>query len=144
MEERFISVEVDIPQITSPSSMGGQRILQQWLGSLCGKVFSKGFKLFMEGEFNKSKMRSYCCENILHNIISLAQKNNFGNKEFRFINECLKREIIPHLLRKYPKSEDSEINLKLFKLIRKVDNFEDNGNDLIMKSGVNFEFKESG
>ena len=61
--ERFISVDVDIPQITSPLSMGGKRILQQWLGSLCGKVFSKDLSsLWKEGEFKKSKMMSHCCE----------------------------------------------------------------------------------
>ena len=93
------------------------------MGELSGKVFSRGFKIFVEKKLNKKQMRAFCCENMIHNIMSLAKKNKFGKEEVKLINDSLEKDIIPSLLSKYPKSEDSEVNLRLFDLIRMVDTF---------------------
>ena len=60
------------------------------------------------------------------------------------MNECLQKDIMPYLIYKYPKSENTEINLKFANLIRKVDTYDDNENDFIYMSGVNFQYSESG
>ena len=84
-------------------------------------VFPRAFKLYLEGKLNKQKMRAFCCENMLHNIMDLIHKNHCGFEEVKFINESLRKDIVPHLLSYYPKSEDKEVNLRLSDLIRKVD-----------------------
>ena len=86
-------------------------------------IFSRGFKLYVEKKLNKNQMRTFCCENMLHNITNLIRRNNLRKEEVKFINMSLEKNIIPSLLSKYPKSEDSEVNLRLFSLIREVDTF---------------------
>ena len=87
-------------------------------------------------------MRAFCCENVIYHLIKFIRENNLQAKDIKFIEECLKEEIIPYLLWKYPKSEDSETNLKFARLIRKVDNFDDNRNNLVHKSKVKFSYND--
>ena len=84
-------------------------------------VFPRAFKLYLEGKLNKKKMRAFCCEQMLHKIMDLIQKNNFGFNDVRFINDSLRDDIVPYLISCYPKSEETEVNKRLSDLIRKVD-----------------------
>ena len=60
------------------------------------------------------------------------------------MSECFQNEIAPYLIYKYPKSEETEINLRFSNLIRKVDNYDDNDNDFVFKSGMQFKYSENG
>ena len=141
VEERFSSINIDVPLFPNPASAKGKKEIQRWLGHLSGTVFSRGFKLYVENKLNKKQMRAFCCENMIHNIMNLIRRNNLQTEQVEFINTSLKEDIIPSLLSKYPKSEDSEVNLRLFNLIREVDTSESNENDLVAKSGIKFRYK---
>ena len=80
---------------------------------------------------------------MISNLTELIKKNRLSTEEIELINNCLKKEIMPYLLTKYPKSEDSEKNLRLASLIRSFDNVDCPENDLITKSGIKFEYSES-
>ena len=49
-----------------------------------------------------------------------------SKEDIEFMNECLKKNILPYLLTVYPISEDEEINLKFSRKIRKIDNIKSN------------------
>ena len=140
LEERFKIIEIPIPKVHQSEKLA----IKKWLGEICKVVFSRGFKLFEEKRMDKEQKRAFCCENMIHNIMNLMRENNFGKSEIKLINKILQKEIIPNLLSCYPKSKNSEVNRKLSNLIRKVDNNESNENDLVAKSKVKFEYKESG
>ena len=75
---------------------------------------------------------------MIHNISNLIKKNKFKKQTIEFINKSLKDGIIPQLLSKYPKSEDSEVNIKFNNLVRNYDNIENHENDFVYTSGVKF------
>ena len=85
-DERFQEIEFGIPKIKKPDSEKGRKEIRKWLGELSRKVFAKGFKLFKKGEFNKTQKKAFCCENMIHNILSLMKENKMGKKEIKFIN----------------------------------------------------------
>ena len=104
MEERFTTIKLEIPSFTL--SNGRLDELKRWLGELTGLVFSKGFKLYEKKKINEKKMRAFCCENMISNLMEMIKKNRLSTEEIEQVNECLKKEIMPYLLTKYPKSED--------------------------------------
>lgn len=63
--------------------------------------------------------------------------------EIGFINSCLKKDLFPYYMRKYPQSEESQVNWSLTKNLNEVDNFESNNNDEVFWSKVKFQYTES-
>lgn len=72
MEERFKNIEIDLPEISKDKE---EIQIRKWLGELCKKVFSVGFKLYLNEAFNEKQAKIFCCENVLFNIIKFVQKN---------------------------------------------------------------------
>jgi hypothetical protein len=54
----------------------------------------------------ENKIKAFCSENILINIIKLSQKYNLTAKEFEALNKCLKEELLPYFCLKYPQTEE--------------------------------------
>lgn len=61
-----------------------------------------------------------------------------------FINQSLKKDLIPYFLLKYPQSEAREVNLRLSNLVSEIDNSYSNSNDFIYASGVRFTYEPNG
>ena len=81
---------------------------------------------------------------MIFNLVGMIKKNKLETNDIEHMNQCLQNEIIPYMIYKYPKSEDTEINLRLSNLIRNINNYESIDNDLVLRSGVRFEYCESG
>lgn len=88
--------------------------------------------------------KQFCSESLIGNILLLSRKNNLSSGDFKLINEHLKDELLPYFLLRYPQSNNKEVNLNLNKLISQTDAIETNENDLFMKSGIQFNFREDG
>ena len=73
----------------------------------------------------------------------MIRKNKLSVEEIKYMSKCFQEEIAPYLIYKYPKSENVEINFRFCNLIRKVDNYEDNENDLVYKTGMKFKYSEN-
>ena len=139
-----MTIEMEIPLISNPQSETEKRKLLGWLGKLARTVFSKSFKLYEEGNLNRDKMRAFCSENMLLNLIKMIRKNKLATSDIKCMSECFQNEIAPYLIYQYPKSEEMEINLTFSNLIRKVDKYDDNDNDFVFMSGIKFEYSETG
>ena len=61
-----------------------------------------------------------------------------------FINQSLKKDLIPYFLLKYPQSEAREVNLRLSNWVSEIDNSYSNSNDFIYASGVKFTYEPNG
>lgn len=61
-----------------------------------------------------------------------------------FINQSLKKDLIPYFLLKYPQSEAREVNLRLSNWVSEIDNSYSNSNDFIYASGVRFTYEPNG
>ena len=140
IEDRFRKIEVEIPSIQETQSREGKKAMQRWLGELCRRVFSAGFNLFEKGRLSEKKVKVFCCENILYNVIQFISKNSLRQQDVELLNDWLRGDQIGYSLLKYPQSEESEVSLGFESLIVEVDNFGSNSNDLIHKSKVQFEF----
>ena len=58
--------------------------------------------------------------------MEFIKEKGVSKENIEFMNECLKKNILPYLLTVYPISEDEEINLKFSRKIRKIDNIKSN------------------
>lgn len=47
-----------------------------WVGNMCKKVLSVGFKLYKNDELDIKKVKVFCSENILRNLIQLPPIQN--------------------------------------------------------------------
>ena len=133
-------IESEIPFISNLTQKNGQKKLLGWLGQLARTVFSRSFKLYEDGTLNRKKMRSFCSENMIFNLMEMIRINKLSASEIKCMSECFQNDIAPYLIYKYPKSEETEVNLRLEDLVRKVDNYDDNNNDFIFMSGIKFEY----
>ena len=93
---------------------------------------------------NDKSVKAYCAENILYNIIELIRANDMSAEQIRQMSEFMDDEVINYLIEKYPKSEEKEYNLTFANKIKLVENLENNENDLVFRSKVEFEFNERG
>lgn len=85
-----------------------------WVGNMCKKVLSVGFKLFKNDELDIKKVKVFCSENILRNLIQLP--NKIKDKYWEEIDNCLKTELFPYYRFNYPQTEEKGIS-KLSKLL---------------------------
>ena len=46
-----------------------------WLTEVCKVVFSVGFNLYQNGVLDINKVKAYCSENVLRNLLLFSQKN---------------------------------------------------------------------
>ena len=102
-----MTIDVEIPVILNPQSESEKRKILSWLGKLTRAVFSKSFKLYEEGTLNREKMRAFCSENMLFNLINreIGPSSVYRGLNiavfFVFIGHCNKLVtllIIPHVL----------------------------------------------
>ena len=92
--------------------------------------------------FEQAKI--YCSENILRNIVILAQRSGLSAKEIQIIDTHIKTNVIDYLDAKYPLTESTEINKKLEEIVREVDNIESLDNNYFTHSDIVFEYREEG
>lgn len=62
----------------------------------------------------------------------------------KLINEHLAKNLLPYYLLRYPQSENKEVNLSLAKEIETINTMDSNENNLIIKSNINFKYRENG
>ena len=79
----------------------------------------------------------------MYNVIELVRKNKFQENELKLINKCLEEQM-GYLLLKYPQSEEAEASMSLAGVITELDNFNNNDNDLIWRSGIKFKYSKEG
>ena len=118
--------------------------IKTWLGELVHKVVSTGFVLFEGGKLNTRQTKAFCSERILFNIIELVREQKMNAEHLQAINEFIKSEVLNYVILKYPKSEDKEINQNFSRVVKQVDNLASNENDLVSRSGVNFQYASDG
>ena len=80
---------------------------------------------------------------MLYNIIELVRKNRFKEQEMKLINKCLEEQM-GYLLLKYPQSEETETSMGLAGIITELDNFSNNENDLVWRSGIKLKYCKDG
>ena len=100
----------------------GKKVLKKWIGSLCKEVFESGFQMYYSDKLTETRMRVFCSENLLFNILELIRKNTFTTQEIQLINQYLINDQCTYFLMKYPKSEEAEVNLNFAKVITEIDN----------------------
>lgn len=100
----------------------------------------------MAGQLSQQQTKIYCSENFLRNIIELTKdhKNVLNSDDFLTINHSLKKSL-KYSSCKYPLSDNTtEINKKLVRTISKINNLDINTNNLILNSGLSFDFDHTG
>lgn len=131
------------------------------------KVVSASFNLYLSEELTFEEVKVHCCENLLLNILTFleALSENSGSEArpapghpslaspnmsylemteiLKHMNEVLTRNLA-YMQIKYPLTKDSKPNKSLQSLITKVNNLGNDEHDIIMKSRVEFKFKEEG
>ena len=65
-------------------------------------------------------------------------------KDLMKIDEHVKNEVLPYHLSKYPQTETKEVNLKLSKLIKPIDNYNSTYYDYVFNSSVKFVLNDDG
>ena len=78
----------------------------------------------------------------MRHVLQLSEVNNLSPKDFEFVNDFLKKELLPYFLLKYPLSEDSQTSIGFSRKVIQKDNKQSNQNDLIFRSKVKFEWRE--
>lgn len=61
-----------------------------------------------------------------------------SKSDIQLINKTFRDTIFPYIKIKYPQSEDAEVNLALNKRVTRIDDFQNNRNDLFYKSEIQF------
>ena len=100
--------------------------------------------MFEGGKLNTRQTKTFCSERILFNIIELVREQKMNAEHLQAINEFIKNEVLNYVILKYPKSEDKEINQNFSRMVKQVDNLASNENDLVSRSGVNFQYASEG
>ena len=110
-----------------------------WVGQVCKRVLSAGFKLYKNGDLDINKTKAFCSENILRNLIHLPRK--LKEQYWGAIDTCLKTELFPYYRFNYPQTEEKGVSSKLSSLLIERDTFNENENDMCNKSGVDFKLE---
>lgn len=74
VERRFQDVNFVIPDLHINDNTRNEEILS-WLTRVCKTVFSVGFNLYESEVLDINKVKAYCSENVLRNLIQFSQKN---------------------------------------------------------------------
>lgn len=61
----------------------------------------------------------------------------------KVLNKHIEKEIVPYMQRKYPLTESNDVNKAIDEAVRPIDNREALSNDMLMKSNIVFEWRES-
>ena len=145
MEKRFQDVDLAIPKLSEVNAEGGRnREIFRWMAKVCKTVFSVGFKLYETGVMDINKVKAYCSENVLRNLICFSQKNDLTPGEMYDLNKFLEEDLLSYLCQKYPESEEAETSAKFSSDLIERDGLEDNDYDLVYRSKVDFSYQESG
>ena len=113
------------------------------LGQSLKEILSTGFRLYEKGQLDSKTVNTFCSENIIRHILTLAEKNELSHQDFSFINKLLAGKLLPYFLKKYPLSQESQTNLSFSKKVTDINNKLENENDLIYRSNVKFEWREN-
>ena len=90
---------------------------------MCKKVLSVGFKLYKNDELDIKKVKVFCSENILRNLIQLPKQ--IKEDHWSAIDNCLKTELFPYFRFNYPQTEENGVS-KLSNLLVEKDTFNKN------------------
>lgn len=74
----------------------------------------------------------------------MMRTNNLDEDAIELMNRCMQDELVSYNIMRYPKSEEKEVNLTFSNKITEIDNLNSNNHDLIHRSGIIFQYKESG
>ena len=69
VEDRFRRLEISVPALEDGDWNERQQSLKRWLGLTVMKIFSHSFLLMQSEKLDKNKTRSFCCGNLIYNII---------------------------------------------------------------------------
>ena len=74
MEKRFQDVSLAIPKLAKDKSdEEREEEILSWLTEVCKTVFSIGFNLYETGVLEINKVKAYCSENVLRNLIYFSR-----------------------------------------------------------------------
>ena len=101
MEKRFQDVSFPIPELRKEEKQREEVVLS-WLSQICKTIFSVGFNLYQDGVLDINKVKAYCSENVLRNLLYFSQKNELTPQEISTINKFLEEDLLPYYCQKYP------------------------------------------
>lgn len=79
MERRFQDVDLPIPTLIEDHDDKQRRQdILGWLTKVCKSVFSVGFNLYETGVLDINKVKAYCSENVIRNLINFCRKNGLS------------------------------------------------------------------
>lgn len=87
---------------------------------------------------NFDQVKLFCSECILRNIIRLHIHRPLSGDDMKIINEDFKNNILAYMSERYPMTGEGEVNKKLSKSVKQIDNVDALSNDLLIKSGIIF------
>ena len=111
-------------------------------------VVSASFQLLLSKQLSYEEVKIYCSENLLLNLLlffeNISEKVN--DQEIyhtmshtnKIITDCL-----GYLLSKYPQMREAKPNKKLREAISSLNNMENDENDMVLRSNIEFKVKES-
>ena len=74
MEKGFQDVSLAIPKLAKDKSdEEREEEILSWLTEVCKTVFSIGFNLYETGVLEINKVKAYCSENVLRNLIYFSR-----------------------------------------------------------------------
>ena len=52
--------------------------------------------MYLDGVLDINKVKAYCSENLLRNLLYFSQKNQLTQQELTMINEFLEMDLLPY------------------------------------------------
>ena len=102
------------------------------------------FNGFIKDEMSFEQAKNYCSENIFKNLVRLNQEYNFTAEDFARIDSHIKKGVLNYMSKKYPLTDNPEVNKKFLGIVREIDNMESLDNNYVANSETVFEFREDG
>ena len=92
---------------------------------------------------NYDQTKVYCCQGILKNISQFIERNRdvITPEFFKVVDEILKTKVLPYLGLKYPPSVTSDVNKRLNKVFKEINNMEVITNDFFYNTEITFEYR---
>ena len=105
---------------------------------------STTFNYYINEDMSFQQAKVYCCQQILKNISSFAEKHEISSTVLSDLDKIMKKKVMPYLAQKYPLSETLNVNRSLNRVVKEINNMEVTSNDFFYNSNINLEYRENG
>jgi hypothetical protein len=89
--------------------------------------------------FEQTKI--FCSMNILYNLVKLNKSHEITSEVIEELDRHLKEEVLVHLQKKYPLTEEQAVNKSLESIVQETDNLSGLSNNYFAWSDVLFEYR---